>query len=279
MTSIIIPAHNEETVIGKCLHKLVPAAPKGEIEVIVVCNGCSDKTSEVVRSYGNSIICIETPVASKTNALNLGDEAASGFPRIYLDADVVLSLETVRQVASVLSSGRYLAVAPQMQMDYGHSSWAVRSFYDVWQRLPYVKEGMIGTGIFALSAEGRSRFKKFPNVIADDGYIRALFKTSERTSVESCCSQVRAPADIGSLIKIKTRSRLGRYELQKRFPHLLTNEVKDYSGALRHIIRDAKLWPKIPIYLYVNLLTRIRAKMYLKKNGTTGWERDESSRF
>lgn len=279
MTSIIIPAHNEEKVIGKCLLALLPAVDQGEIQVIVVCNGCSDGTADIVRSFGRSIVCIETSIASKTNALNLGDETASGFPRIYLDADVVLSLETVRQVASVLSSGRYLAVAPKMEMDYGHSSWAVRSFYDVWQRLPYVKEGMIGTGVFALSAEGRSMFKKFPNVIADDGYIRALFKTSERTSVESCSALVRAPATIGSLIKIKTRSRLGRYELKKKMSHLLANEAKDYSGALMYIIRDIKLWPKIPIYLYVNIITRIRAKMYLQKNGTAGWERDESSRF
>lgn len=279
MISVIIPAHNEENVLSATLKELVTGANSGELEVIVVCNGCTDNTAGIVASFGSAIRCIETPVPSKTNALNLGDAAAGGFPRIYQDADVVLSLDALRQIAQVLrSGGRFLAAAPRMQMDFRHASWLVRAYYEVWQQLPYVREGLIGAGVYALSEEGRKRFGEFPQVIADDGYIRVLFKTHERTIVDSCHSLVRAPSTLGGVFKIKTRSRLGGYELKQNFPELLKNEEKNYGYALFGLLGQVRLWPKIPVYLYVNLIARFRAKRHARIHGFTGWERDDTSR-
>lgn len=276
--SIIIPAHNEEKVIGATLKGLIAGAVSGELEVIVVCNGCTDKTAAVVAAFGGAVNCIETSIPSKTNALNVGDSIAKYFPRFYQDADVVVSLDAFQQIAGILQTSNFLAAAPRMQMNFRNVSWLVRSYYEVWQQLPYVKEGMIGTGIYALSEKGRGRFDKFPQIIADDGYIRALFKTAERTSVDSCYSLVRAPADLAGLLKIKTRSRVGRYELKKKFPDLIGNEKKNYSNAIVRLLGQVYLWPKLLVYLYVNLRTRFNAKKYARAQGFTGWERDESSR-
>jgi glycosyltransferase involved in cell wall biosynthesis len=278
MISIIIPAHNEAKVIGETLKELLVGAVQGEIEVIVVCNGCSDNTAEIVSSFGESFKCIETSVASKSNALNLGDAVAIGFPRFYLDADVVLSYGAVLKVAQVLRSGQFLAASPKMKMDFRHAPWTVRSYYQVWQQMPYVQEGMIGTGVFALSEKGRAQFITFPQIIADDGYIRSLFTTNERTVVDSCYSMVRSPTNLKGLLKIKTRSRVGGYELRKKFPELLQNEDKEYGTAFIRLIRRVDLWPMIPLYLYVNLYGRLRAKRYIYRNGFAGWERDDSSR-
>src|SRR3954468_3654219 len=96
MISVIVPAHNEEAVIGQGLRALTEGARAGELEVIVVCNGCRDATAKVAAAFGEPVKVIETDVASKTHALNLGDAAAGGFPRIYVDADVALSLDGVR---------------------------------------------------------------------------------------------------------------------------------------------------------------------------------------
>ncbi|NTU73313.1 glycosyl transferase, partial [Candidatus Roizmanbacteria bacterium] len=219
-----------------------------------------------------------TSVPSKTNALNLGDSTASGFPRIYQDADVVLSLDAIRQISQVLQSGRFLAAAPQMRMDFCKASWPVRAYYEVWQQLPYVKEGMIGAGVYALSREGRQQFEKFPPIIADDRFIRALFNEHERTVIASCCSVVRAPATLAALVKIKTRSRLGGYEFEKKFPELLGNEKKDYGSAIWTAIKKVKFCPALFIYLLVNLWCRSRARWQLNHNLVDVWERDETNR-
>ena len=53
---IVIPAHNEETVIGRCLEVLLDGAAEGEFQVVVVPNGCSDRTADVARRYPVTVV-------------------------------------------------------------------------------------------------------------------------------------------------------------------------------------------------------------------------------
>ncbi|MCX6502428.1 MAG: glycosyltransferase family 2 protein [Microbacterium sp.] len=87
--SVVIPAHDEAGVISRTLEPLAELAAAGRLEVVVVCNGCHDDTAARARSYAG-VQVIETDAASKTTALNLGDECATVWPRFYLDADIVV---------------------------------------------------------------------------------------------------------------------------------------------------------------------------------------------
>jgi glycosyltransferase involved in cell wall biosynthesis len=276
MTSIIIPAHNEAATIGNNLTYLLEASKNLAVQIIIVCNGCHDKTAEIVNSFQNEFLCLETQVASKTFALNLGDQQATSYPRIYLDADVLLPQSSIEAIVKKLEEG-YLAVAPEVKMDFTGCSWAVKAFYEIWLALPYCQAGMIGAGVYALSEQGRQRFDVFPNIIADDGYIRCLFSESERTAVKGVYSIVKAPKNLWCLIKIKTRSRLGRYELERKYPLLINNELKNYRSALKQYFFNVKKWPELSIYLIVNLISRLRA-IYQTRTRYTQWERDESNR-
>jgi len=277
MISVVIPAYNEADVIVHCLQQLVQPCNALELEIVVVCNGCSDKTAEVVRSFAQ-VKCIETEVASKPHALNLGDKAASYFPRFYLDADIGLSLDDISKVVEAMAKNKVLAAAPRVQMDLSGSSWAVKSYYDIWCSLPYCREGMIGAGVYVLSEEGRKRFDDFPDVLSDDTFIRDLFTEDERLGVKDAVSIITAPAGLGGLIKIKTRGRLGLYELKSRFPELMKNEGKDYGLALKELLGKVSMWPKVLVYLCINVITRVRATQQSKVMGFTHWERDETSR-
>lgn len=279
MISIVIPAHNEESVIENCLAGLLPGVDSGEFEVIVVCNGCTDSTANLVRSVSTRIECMEVEKPSKTLALNVGDANANYFPRVYMDADIRMTYSDVVAMVQKLSKGEQLAVSPSMQMDLSHASWVVRAYYDVWSNLPYCQEGMIGVGVYALSQEGRARFEEFPDIVADDGYVRLQFSRHERSAVHGAYSLVMAPSNLTGLIKIKTRSRLGEYELRQKFPDLYKNDNKEYYSAFSESIIYWKTLPKLLVYLFVNIVTRIRARLAMKKKQPYVWERDESSRL
>jgi glycosyltransferase involved in cell wall biosynthesis len=278
--SVVIAAYNEEDVIGRCLDALLQDPRSGELEIVVVCNGCTDRTAEVARSYGHPVTVIETPIASKTAALNLGDALVAGFPRFYVDADVVLSIASIRRIAACLVENDALAASPAMDVDLQASSLVVRAYYRIWKGLPYVREGMIGVGVYALSEEGRARFRMFPEVIADDGYVRMLFSSAERIHVADAPVRISAPAAVSGLLRIKTRSRLGRYQLHRRFPALAARErtTKSYGSAMRTIMVRPWLWPAAVVYATVLVQTRRRARMQLATIDDYVWERDESSR-
>jgi glycosyltransferase involved in cell wall biosynthesis len=277
MISIVVPARNEGLVIARTLTAMTAGAAPGEIDVIVVCNGCTDDTAGIARGFGPPVRVIETDVGSKTHALNLGDQTASTFPRIYADADVIISLDTIRALATCLGRGYVSAVAPRPRVNLSGCSWYVRAYYDIRSRLPSAREGIGGSGVYALSDAGRSRFGEFPSVTADDGYVRIQFKPEERETLIDANSDVFAPHTIKDLIRIRTRAYYGTMELARRYPDLWKN-----SGARNHktvagLFRSPSLWPKLLIYCYVNIMARFKAMARL---GTASfrWEQDNTSR-
>ena len=141
MISVVIPAHNESLVIARILKAIVTEAVPGELDVIVVCNGCNDNTAEIAGGFGPPVRVIETKIANKAHALNLGDQAALTFPRVYADADVEVTLETIRDLARYLEQGDVMAVAPCPKINLSGCSRWVRAYYDIRSRLPSAREG------------------------------------------------------------------------------------------------------------------------------------------
>ena len=206
---------------------MTDGAPSGELDIIVVCNGCTDGTADAARRFTPPVRVIETATADKTHALNLGDEIAQSFPRIYSDADVILGLDTVRGLVRRLERGDVLAVAPIPIFDLAGCSWLVRACYEVRSLLPSAKEGIGGSGVYALSEAGRRRFCQFPAVTSDDGYVRIQFKPEERETVCSVSSTVFPPQTIRDLINTKTRAHYGSFELASCIPRTMAKPGRE----------------------------------------------------
>ena len=237
----------------------------------------------VAREFGPPVRVVETTKGSKTLALNLGDAAAATFPRIYLDADILLSSDAVKSIVRALTETDALAVAPRMKVDLSGRNWAIRAFYDVWLKTPYHLRGMIGSGVYALSQQGRSRFQEFPDIIADDAFVRAHFGPTERVVLEDCSFTVIPPKTLYGLLKIKTRSALGNKELSKKYPELMQNlaameSVPDQHSPYWRFFAQPRLWPKICVYALVKSIAAIRAKAQLRVLSAYRWERDDTSR-
>lgn len=278
IASVVIPAHNEGAVIGRCLNALLRDAAPGEFRVVVVANGCTDGTADAARAFSaQGVEVIDTPVAGKTNALNLGDEGAGdAFPRIYLDGDLVLGTGAARAIVRAVNEPGVLAAAPRFEFDLRGASWPVRAYYDVWSRMPYFDTGRIA-GAYALSREGRSRFGKFPDVISDDGFVRLQFAPRERRTVQEETVTVVAPRTLADLVRIKTRSKAGTMELRAKFPALFENETASEGASLRRMLAMPDMWAKCAAYAYVNLAAKRAARARLARSASV-WERDESSR-
>lgn len=278
MISVIIPAHNEASVIVPCLNALLPKSSSESLEVIVVCNGCTDNTAGLARQVSDKIRVIETDISSKSNALNLGDQAATGYPRFYVDADVLLPWESIVQVAEALQCNGILAAAPLMDVDVTHRSWFIKSFYKVWLQFPYSKSGMIGSGVYALNEEGRNRFERFPDITSDDGYVRLQFRAEERKTVESCNFTVRPPKTITGVIAIKTRAHFGNLELKKKYPKLWDNEEANHKSSLKNMMMKPAWWPALSVYISVKVMARLKAQWRLRFGDHNKWERDDTGR-
>ena len=266
-------------MLERCLSALTAGAEPSELEVVVVCNGCTDDTASIARRFGDPVRVIESPIGSKINALNLGDRAATGFPRFYVDGDVVLNIHSVRAIAQRLQTGDVLAAAPRIRHDFARCSWAVKAFYNIDRRMPSFQEGIGGSGVYALSETGRARFAEFPTLTADDGFVRLSFRPSERGAVEDAESVVTPPSTLHGLIRIKTRSHFGSYELRKNRPELFENFGTGNRAAVAGLIRQPSLWPSLAVYGYVKARAKLAARKKMKQGRYGIWERDQTSRL
>lgn len=278
MISVIIPAHNEESVIARTLAAITANAQPGEFDVIVVCNGCTDNTAGVARSFGPSVRVVETRIANKAHALNLGDELACSFPRVYLDADVIITANAIRSLARRLEAGDVLAVAPKASIDLSHCSWAVRAFYEIRSLLPSASEGIGGSGVYVLSEAGRRRFDRFPAITADDGYVRVQFQVEERKTLECVTSTVFPARTLRALIAVKARAHYGSFELQEVYPVLWKNRGESNKHSLVRLFRNPLLWPKLVVYCLVTAIARFEGKSLQGDKRAFEWERDSTSR-
>ncbi|WP_347263713.1 glycosyltransferase family 2 protein [Nitrobacter sp.] len=277
MISIVVPAHNEGSVIARTLSQWVTALASEEVDVVVVCNGCMDDTAAVARGFEPTLRVVESEIASKTHALNLGDQISSGFPRIYVDADILISIDAIRALAKRLAQGDVLAVAPTADINLTGCSWMIRKYYDIRSRLPSSREGIGGSGVYALSEAGRRRFGKFPDVTADDTYVRLQFGMNERETLPDVTSTVFPPRTWLQLIAIRTRAYRGTFDLARRFPDLQKNMGEANDSRLLALLSKPRLWLGLVIYCLVNIIARYRATRGLR-SGAHLWHRDETSR-
>lgn len=87
--SIIVPVHNGESYIKRCLKSLTNQTYKN-IEVIIINNNSSDRTNEIVREFcekDNRIIYYETEKSGVSLARNIGISKSTGNYIMFVDSD------------------------------------------------------------------------------------------------------------------------------------------------------------------------------------------------
>lgn len=267
--SIVIPAHNESAVIARTLATL------GQLpstwEVIVVCNGSTDGTADIARTF-EGVKVVETEVPSKSNALNLGDATATAWPRLYLDADIEISPEAVNQVFAALSGEdeHIEAARPMARYDTHDASWVVRAYYNVRQRIPEFKEALWGAGAYAMNAAGHARFDSFPSVMADDLFVDRIFPREIKRIVNGPPVVVRTPRDLSSLLKVLRRGIVAKTELSGQDS---TNQTaKSLLGTIRGPVSA------VEAVVYAAIVTVARLQATTSRARSVRWERDASSR-
>ncbi|HLV57562.1 MAG TPA: glycosyltransferase [Natronosporangium sp.] len=279
MTSVVIAARNEAAVLGRCLDALLtaPDPPDGAaLDITVVANGCTDATAAVARARPG-VRVIELAEGSKPAALNAGDAAAVGWPRVYLDADMVLSAADIHRLAAAVADGPALAAVPRRRLALAGRPWPVRAYYAVHTRLPVFATALFGRGAIALSEAGRARFDRFPDVVADDLFLDARFRRGEKCEVPEVTAWVAAPWRTRDLVRRLSRVRAGNAALRATTPGV---PPPRRTSWLRDVVAPRPwLAPAAACYVALTLAAEILARRDTPAGeGGTAWGRDESSR-
>ncbi len=277
LASVVIPAHDEARSIQRCLMSLRVGIDASALDVVVVCNGCTDDTARRPASRWPGARVLELPVASKAAAVRAGNAATDVFPRVHLDADVRLTGGDLARLVAPLHRGEVEATAPRRVLVRERSSRPVRWYYDVWEQLPQVRSGLFGRGAFALSAEGQARVSALPDLMSDDLVASEVFSAEERRVVDDAVVVVVPPRTTHDLLRRRVRVHTGNAQAGAR--GLRREESATTPGMLlRLALSRPPLLPRLPVFLAVAVLARLGSRPALRSGDYTTWQRDESSR-
>jgi glycosyltransferase involved in cell wall biosynthesis len=112
MISFVVPAYNEERLLGATLDAIHAAARAcGEPhEVIVADDASSDRTAEIAEAHGARVVRVHCRQISATR--NAGARAACGDLLFFVDADTVIDATVLREALAALHAGAVGGGAP-----------------------------------------------------------------------------------------------------------------------------------------------------------------------
>ncbi|MBQ8791695.1 MAG: glycosyltransferase [Ruminiclostridium sp.] len=135
--SVIIPAHNEEKYIGKCLQAVKSAAKyvgDAKTEIIVVANRCTDKTVAIAKHYGAKVVINEEKCIAAIR--NAGVREAKGEIIVTIDADSLMTKYSLHEIKFLLDSGNYVGGGTNPKFDRMSVGIAFSSAYVAMNLIP-----------------------------------------------------------------------------------------------------------------------------------------------
>jgi len=175
--SVLIAAHNEEANIGSKVRNMLDLDyPQDRLQIVVVSDGSTDRTMEILRSFDDSrVIAMDVPRGGKAAALNSGVKHCTNDVLVFSDANSMFAPNALRALAEPFADLAVGGVAGDQRYLKGGVSRAAadageRTYWDfdrlmkVWQS----RSGNVTSATGAIYAIRRTLFRAVPEGVTDD---------------------------------------------------------------------------------------------------------------
>ena len=148
--SVVIPAFNEEKLLPRTLASVAAAArafaARGWTHEVVVCdNNSTDRTAEVARAAGATVVF--EPINQIGRARDAGARVATGDWLIFIDADSWPSEGLFADIADHIASGTHLGGGSTVALEPG-TPFFVRFFCGCWNLCSRVARWAAGSCVW-----------------------------------------------------------------------------------------------------------------------------------
>jgi biofilm PGA synthesis N-glycosyltransferase PgaC len=241
--SIIIPTYNEEANIGRKINSLIDLNyPKSQMEIIVVDDGSTDKTVNIIREMQKNIrdLCslqvIQLQHKGPANALYSGSHSARGDIIVWTDADAFLQNKDAIQIATHRLSDVSIGAV------FGIASEKARISYDKYERslFLYIQKlegeldsAMDTNGTFFAFKKKFIKLIKIDCINYDANLAIEIRKNGFKVLAEPKISLIHSfPKNIKFYLHRKMRLFMGGLEMLFTHHRILFNRKYGYYGMI-----------------------------------------------
>jgi cellulose synthase/poly-beta-1,6-N-acetylglucosamine synthase-like glycosyltransferase len=242
--TVLVPAHNEQTLIGRCIRSVLDSGGSA-VDVLVVAHNCTDATAERAQAAGARVLALNDPERTgKGCALSHGFAATLVGPShavLVIDADSVIDLGLIATVKrSLLAGARALQCRYEVSglQDSRRTKLTTFAFYAFNVIRPRgrahlgLSAGILGNG-FALHRDVLTQVPYSAHSIVEDlEYHLALVRANIRVEfIDTAVVRGEMPVTSKSARAQRARWEGGRLRVMKHWaPRLLVDVA---SGRVR----------------------------------------------
>jgi poly-beta-1,6-N-acetyl-D-glucosamine synthase len=233
--TLLICAYNEEKVIGeKIANSLALDYPKDKLEIIVVSDGSSDRTNQIMNSYSDlRLTCLTyADRGGKVKALNTGMTHISGDIVVLTDANVMLEPDAITKLTAVFADGTVGCAVGNTILRSPDGGVSGEGIYSRYEKRIHSAEENFRTMITvdgALYAIGREYVTPLPpDTITDDWFMATgvLEKGKRIVYVADAVGYEDTAESVAGEFKRKVRMIAGGYQSLFRRAGLFLNPLR-----------------------------------------------------
>jgi cellulose synthase/poly-beta-1,6-N-acetylglucosamine synthase-like glycosyltransferase len=179
--AVCVCAYNEERAIASKVENLLALrAREPHLEILVYVDGATDRTAEILRTYGSKIdLHVATQRRGKTYGMNLLASKAKARILIFTDANVLMDMDCVRDFRRYFADPDIGCVSGNLIYTNGGASATASSGSVYWRFEEAVKKLEMESGSM-MGADGsvfairRSLHQPPPEHLIDDLYVSLM---------------------------------------------------------------------------------------------------------
>ena len=265
--TIGIPACNEEATIDHLLGQVMSQTAPYQRQVIVVSDGSTDRTSEIVSSYPEVRLVVNETRSGKPTALNEVFRLAENEIIVLIDGDVALGDGAIPRVVHAFRQPRMAAASARLVPAVANGSFMNNLGAAKWQAWHECRRRQAKRSDFvypagALLAVRREYVRDFTfplNAVNDDAYLSSVLYRQGFQIGYCPTAEVSAvsPQKIRDLVLQNVRTRVGRRQY-RAFPEHLDWERR-WRRQLSRLVGKQGHRTSASAYLAVDLLCRMIA--------------------
>ena len=241
--SVILPVHNGAQWIESKLQSILRLKyPPDLVETIVLSDGCTDATDEIVRGFTAraNVTLLTLPRGGKAAALNAGIAAARGEILFFTDVRQELAPDSLANLVECFADPEVGAASGELIIREGQgteeASVGLYWKYEKWIRKQLSKIDSVMGATGCIYAMRRELARPLPSgTLVDDMYLPlGAFFQGYRVILDDSARAYDFPTQLASEFRRKVRTLAGVYQVIGQYPALLTPRNRMWIHFVSH---------------------------------------------
>ena len=251
--TVIVPAHDEEQVIGRRLDNLLELEyPAQRLEIVVASDGSEDRTEEITAAVAadqSRVHLLRCPRGGKVAALNAAARTSTSDVLAFSDANTTWAPDALRRLVRSFGDEEVAYVCGRLELERadGTNRESVYWRYELWLREQESALGSITGGNGGIYAVRRSDYVE-TDFGHDLGFPHLMVKRGRRAIYEPEAVALEKPArDLDDEYDRKVRMFVWDWQhvLEGRMLHevdrlyafeLVSHRMLRYASGLLHVV-------------------------------------------